>query len=64
MDIALVADERQQTFTVHRVDCTDARAAADRGVPVMSMFGVNETAPILREYDWHECMQAPVIARV
>jgi hypothetical protein len=54
MDVALVAGEAG--MVVHKADCPEARKAANHGVPVLTMFGIEGKSETLREYEWHSCM--------
>ena len=44
IDLAVVQDDAGK-MSVHRAQCPDARAAADRGLPVMTMFGCTGLPP-------------------
>jgi hypothetical protein len=52
-DIALTSDGRGGVLA-HRADCPEARRLADRGEPVLTMFGIEKPLePTIRR---HSCL--------
>jgi hypothetical protein len=59
-DIALALGEGGE-MVAHRADCPVVRALADRGVPVMTMFGLSR--PLTRDMvDWHSCLETEPVS--
>jgi len=53
LDLAVVGDETTGDLMIHKALCPEARAAADRGLPVMTMFGCSD---LPTGYPRHSCL--------